>query len=318
VNGGGEGFVVYLDPRDGLLYLNDAYSAKLGKSHFADSGVAFPNDGQYHHVVVTYNQKLVKFYLDGKQTSVVDPSHAFKFTVNIAQHNVYLRGSPDAYWRYLPMQLDEFAYFSYPLKAEQVTVLADFQSKNVCAAGKHLTGAGCSPYHNVGDALNGRCAVGGPYPVKECLSPLWGLNGCSNLGTSFPSESDTAIWNEKKWKDVKKTVTKIARKDVEPQLVAKKSWGMCQNRTPSGLDALCNHPPPYHLRVCLQGLFLELGCSRKASGFPASSSHPLAVQLNQLSWRDVKLKLDTMIKTDVRGGPSEGMCHGDIDPTETQ
>lgn len=311
-NGGGEGFVIYLDPRDGLLYLNDAYSAQLGKSHFADSGIAFPTDGLFHHVSVTYNQKLVRFFIDGKQTSVIDPSHAFKFTVSIATHKVYLRGSPDKYWRYLPMALDEFAYFDYPLDASQVGVLADFNSKNICSSHGRLTGGGCAGLVHKGDMLNGRCATA-PYSIQECLQPLWGIAGCSTMGTSYPTAAgDAAIWNAQSWSQVKKTVESLVTRDVEPQLQAKKAWGACQNRTPSGLDHLCDHPPPYHTAVCLQGLFLELGCSRRATGFPASASHPLTRQLNELSWRDVKAKMQAIIKGDVKGGASEGVCHDPI------
>jgi len=92
-------------------------------------------------------------------------------------------------------------------------------------------------------------------------------------------------------------------------MAAKKSWGVCKNRHPSGLDALCNHPPPYHTTVCLQGLFLESGCSRKGSAFPTNGKSPLAEQLNLLSWRDAKAKLKHIVKTDVKGGASEGLCY---------
>jgi len=262
----------------------------------------------------------VKFYLDGKQTSSVDPSHVFKFTVDIAQHNVYLRGSPDAYWRYLPMMLDEFAYFSYALAPEQVSILADPSATNSCAAGRKLTGGGCAKRANVGDILNDSCGKNGsPYSVEQCLQPLWGLNKCSSLGNTFPTATDAPVWNTQSWHDIKSTATRLAKVDVEPQLAAKKSWGACKNRSPSGLDSLCNHPPPFHTSVCLQALFLELGCSRLGSGYPASSTSPLAIQLNSLpSWRDVKTKMNQLVKTDVKGGASEGMCHDPAPDFDTQ
>lgn len=316
--GGGEGFVVYLDPRDGMLYLNDAYSSKLGKSHFADSGVAFPQDGALHHVALTYDGQVVKFSFDGKQTSLVDAAHTFDFTVPISEHTVHLRGSPDKYWRYLPVTIDEFAYFDYPLTEAQVGVLADATVTNTCAAGFQLTAGGCSKYRSAGDALDERCGASTPFDAEKCLQPLWGLNGCSNLATSYPMKSDAALWSQQSWAQVKATVAAIAARDVEPQLVAKKLWGACQNRSPSGLDLLCDHPPPYHTAVCLQALFLESGCSRRAQGFPASASHPLAAQLNQLSWRDVKAKIKNIIDTDVTGGASEGLCHDKTFDDHTQ
>lgn len=322
--GGGEGFVLYLDPRDGLLYLNDAYSSELGKSHFADSGVAFPSDGAFHHVAVTYNGAknkagVVAWFIDGKQTSMVDAAHTFVFTVPTSAHTVHLRGSSDKYWRYLPLAMDDFAFFNYAIDTKQAQVLADPATPNTCEAGRHLTGGGCKKDRTAGDVLNARCKVGSPYDVAQCLQPLWGLNSCSNLGSSFPdAAADASTWSGTSWADVKATVAALAKKDVQPELVAKGAWGTCQSRSPSGLDLLCNHPAPFHTEVCLQALFLESGCSRKALGFPASASHPLAAQLNKLSWRDVKAKIQHIIKTDVRGGISEGQCHAKLAPGETQ
>jgi len=315
--GGGEGFVLYLDPRDGLVYLNDAYSAKVGKSHFADSGEALPNDGDFHHLAVTYNQKLVKFFIDGKQTSSVDPSHTFQFTVNISQHNVYVRGSPDAYWRVLPMAIDQFAYFDYALTNPQAHALAqpNPEAKRVCGGKKLLTGGGCAEPVFKGDLLDKHCANSpSPFSVEKCLQPLWGLNGCSSLSTSYPSIADANLWNNKTWLDIKKTVHLFAAKDRKPESVAGRLWGVCQNRSPSKLDLVCDHPPPYHTNICLQALWLETGCSRKGTGWPASRSHPLTQQLNQLSWRDVKAKVKKIAAGDMKGGQSQGVCHG---PMET-
>jgi len=260
----------------------------------------------------------VRFFLDGVGTSAVDPSHAFRFTVAIQKHDVYLRGSPDAYWRVLPLKLDEFGYFGYALSKKQVAALASPSAKEVCEAGRHLTAGGCSANSNPGDVLDGTCSAGSPYDAQKCLAPLWGLNGCKKLGSSYPvsdapnapTNADAeALWNGKTWPELKSVVTGLAKRDAPPQLAAKKFWGTCKNRHVSGLDHLCDHPPPFHLEVCLQALFLESGCSEKGSGYPKSASHPLAQQLNSLSWRDVKEKVRHIIRTDTRGGLSEGMCH---------
>src|SRR5690606_23881741 len=49
-----------------------------GIAHY--TGVHIPNDGKYHHVVITFSSNIAKIYLDGSLISTA--FHGFNFTTN--------------------------------------------------------------------------------------------------------------------------------------------------------------------------------------------------------------------------------------------
>jgi len=311
---GGEGYVLFLEPKDGQIYFNDAFNAQTNVTHFASSGAPLLVDGKFHQIIVTYNGNTgdLKFFMDGKLTSAADAAHKFPLSTNISEHTVYVRGSPDPYWRAPVVALQDFAQFDYVLNEKQLALVSGFFTEasvstvNQCSATERLTAGGCIPVEDPAHVLKARCNLAkGPHSIEECLLPLWGLSGCSSLGFGYPgTELPAKHFDTKSWKEVVREVRRAAADDVDEPTRAGKRFGICKNRLASPLDSRCNHPPPFSLSGCLQSYFLDVGCDRGASAFPKD----LNVGWNKLSWSQVKHRMAALPALDVRGNKEYGTC----------